>query len=1298
MNGPVPFERTATFFLVLSLLLPVFSYGEVFEDNFDTPHDFIADGTAGTIWDGFVGLGAGETVSKLNASIDNNGRLYISSAGARWEPNWNPRGPFLYMTTEYDFTVTVRVVDTANIEWNVIGLMARVADINAAGPGEDFECVDYFRKINGHLGRSVNNGGEIEWGKAALKPYLRLRKEGSSFYHEISDDGLNWTLLAGSPKVREDMRNLPLQVGIQQATYTSNSGFGVFDEFRLETFPPTPEAKPLFPADDELNIDIESGLSWLTGHGATSHDVFLGVDADLVANAVHLIGDLDGDGRINMADFVIMVTQWLGGACQGTPCADLVPNQQVDLQDLLALTNDWLQESSEQFRGRVELPATSIDVGLLDYDTTYFWRIDAIDEMNGSIVPNDVWSFRTKPFEDAHLRNEYFDMKFEHNAGGVVLFNQRNDPYGTDYVMNDSHYQTHNKHNPGWLLGDVLITYRLDGGVWQDAKTHLSDDNREIAVDDINNTTRLDITYLQDSAHTDGIRDFDLTETWQLDGNRMTLDITLSNTTGSVLEIGDFGFPLPFYTVNEGPTSEVMTGRVMKHSFMAGHGSYAYWMRVNGTEPYLLMTAAEQSRFEYFHIFNESGRWEGNYVAYMHSGVTGPAAAGTWRQNHTTKVLQPGEELSLNLVFSWQDSYDDIRQTLYNEGELDIDIVPGMSLPQDLHALVKIRTQGTIETLTAEYPAETTITYAGSPQADTYIYKIEFQKLGENIITINHDGGQETILEFFSTEPLETLIKKRSSHIVNYQQVRNPAKWYDGLFGLWDARTQELRTPDNNDGFTGWWGYVLTCDDPGLGHAPYVASKNVRYPDPCEIEAVEYYLENFVWGGLQRTDTETPNPYGIYGVPSWYEHRVLDPDPGHVWRVFDYPHIVMLYHHMYEIAKKYPELVSYLDKEGYLERAYQTAMRYYLLGSWGYNVGTYNELVFEDVIAALRTESRNTDADTLETEWRKKTISFIESSNYGSEYSMDTTAFESTHAFARWAMEHDVSGEVTQQQIDDFMIQQMRGNIAVRGWLEPAYYFYGSDYRAAGSSEYTLSYMAQMGGWAVLDYALNYAANYGDDPVALLRLSYASYLSSWALMNTGTPASNYGYWFPGEANDGAVGWAFEPKKNTTIWLLGRYLERGIWYYDGEIDLGLGGALRMARAIVVDDPIFGLFGYGCDVIDTGTNYEMLIKDGLREYLIMHNMNVSLKLDRDAYSYDIPITISKTKDAVQFQLDNETLTAHNTRIALTGLAAGDYQVKVNDDVQSTVTMTPEITNITFAVPADSTCGVTIERISN
>ena len=176
-----------------------------------------------------------------------------------------------------------------------------------------------------------------------------------------------------------------------------------------------------------------------------------------------------------------------------------------------------------------------------------------------------------------------------------------------------------------------------------------------------------------------------------------------------------------------------------------------------------------------------------------------------------------------------------------------------------------------------------------------------------------------------------------------------------------------------------------------------------------------------------------------------------------------------------------------------------------------------------------------------------------------------------------------------------FMDRQLASGLVVRGWLNPAYYTLGSD---AG-----MSYMAAMGGWGVLDYALNFAPR----PFDWLQLGYASYLSSWALMNTGRPDTNYGFWFPGPENDGAAGWQFMSTKAGSAWMGSSFPggvtePRGPWHYDGEIDLGFGGALRMAATIVTNDPTFGWFAYGgVDDRQRAPRSSVIPRDGLRRRL-------------------------------------------------------------------------------------------------
>lgn len=48
-----------------------------------------------------------------------------------------------------------------------------------------------------------------------------------------------------------------------------------------------------------------------------------------------------------------------------------------------------------------------------------------------------------------------------------------------------------------------------------------------------------------------------------------------------------------------------------------------------------------------------------------------------------------------------------------------------------------------------------------------------------------------------------------------------------------------------------------------------------------------------------------------------------------MWRTFDYTHIILLYFSMYQIAAQYPSLVRYMDRQGYLERAFGTALAFF---------------------------------------------------------------------------------------------------------------------------------------------------------------------------------------------------------------------------------------------------------------------------------------------------------------------------------------------------------------------------------
>lgn len=867
------------------------------------------------------------------------------------------------------------------------------------------------------------------------------------------------------------------------------------------------------------------------------------------------------------------------------------------------------------------------------------------------------------------LQNKDFNIRF--SAKGISGLRNAGDLYLTDYVQQ------------GKAFNGVVIRYQLKNQQWDSLKTSVTE--RKL----INTKNTQQVEYVTQSAQS-ALR---LTEDYTLTPGGLIWTIKLANLSADPLKIGDLEIPLNYNNQGGENEKEIFEQRVIKHHSIAGNNSFLFWQRPTGLGPYLLMVPLVGTSLEYFST-KTTGEDDEQFQTFIHSAYSGnKETRGTWRQAHTAAAIPALGSLSYGFKLKWADSYNDIRKILVAEGMIDIQVMPGMTVPSDLDATIALTTKQKNLQVIPEFPNETVVEKLAQKEPGTALYKIKFSHLGENKITLKYGNHLEALMEFFVTEPLETLYKKRASFIVNHQQHRDSTKWYNGLFSIYDMKNKVLRGPDNADGFDkSRLVYALASDDPVLGKAPFLAAKNVFYPDQKEIDAIEYYVKNFVWGGLQRTDKEQPNSYGLYGTPSWLVSRDsvkrsqnlkdVNRNKMHIWRSYDYPHIIMLYFELYKIAKLHPGMTHYLDQDGYLLRAKETAKAYfkypYEILPWydTYKWGCYNELVLVDLIAELEKKGFQKDANELRAEWEKKVKYFIYDDPYPfrSEYAVDATAYESTHAFAKYAALHPMLSDsnlwfdknlkkwyshptIKPDDAQKFMKREIAANMASRGWLETSFYEYGSDFRGK-SDGFTLSYMSQMGGGAILDDALNFS----DHPAAELRLGYGAYLSSFALINSGTAKSNYGYWYPGKENDGASGWAFEPQKHANTWIE-KPQGRGPWYYDGEIDLGFGGATRIAATIITEDPVFGMIAYGGNLQANGNLLSVVPRDGLRARFFYHakGKKIDLVLMQDGFAANKLITVDTQALSLSFILENRTGNSHHAELQVKGLQ-GNYLLQI------------------------------------
>ena len=831
----------------------------------------------------------------------------------------------------------------------------------------------------------------------------------------------------------------------------------------------------------------------------------------------------------------------------------------------------------------------------------------------------------------------------------------------------------------GKYLGDLSLTYEVRG--------------KSYAV------SLADITPLVLSNTPDKIQifwqlpsDVRLYQTFTIKGEEVDWEIDFFNRSHHPVKVTDMWFALPVGALDESIQAHQNLNR---HFSLNGNASFFYWTPLTGQGDILLMTMHKGTAIEY-------ATQDGKY--YLHSMNAVDRTNDSWRLPSTSKNVQPYEHYMTGFNFTLTGNHEEVKTKIYDKHGVVVKVAPGMVVTPEFEVYCALQSKLPVAELVAEYPEEIQITSLGQKEGDKYIYKFRFSRLGENLITVHYGDDLICFLDFFVTEPLETLIKKRARFIVDKQQHRDSSKWYNGLYSLWDMEKSELLSPDHLGDLREEF-MVGGSDDPSNSKPVYVSEKNVIYPNKEEIASLEYYEENFVWGKLQRTDEEYPYPYGIYGSENWYQNRSGKyggyedggSGKGRMWRTFDYTTHFAIYYNLYRIAEDNPEMVSYLDADGYLERAYRTAMAYFevpyniLMGKqwafhgwtdWAYKQGNFHERYLLDIINALQQKGRLKDAAKLRREWEKKVTYMVYEDPwpFGSEMFVDRTAFESSYYVAEYAKLNPIKPEeqfwydknrkkwysytsFDTSMIDRFMQNQLDGNLALRGLFEPGYANLGT----AWSGQYVnLDYMTQMGGVALLDYAYRFS----DRSDRYINYGYNSLLASWALMNTGTKKTDFGYWYRGEQNDGAVGWAFSPYQNSRTYMNYIKVGRAPWRFDGEIDHGLTGGIHGSGVYLLDDPDFGLIGYGGNVrMDKDGTVSIIPLDGVRRPVrIMTPVRFSVELMQDGFRKDYPITLRGTEE-LSFCIENRSDKPHNTTIRAEGMPEGKYTVMTDHKMITT-----------------------------
>jgi len=259
--------------------------GKVYYDDFSTAKDYLTDGVTGTIWDGLAlnnGTATVSTTAVLNALNTNDvaGSLTFSTSNSYWAGD-NDNGAFLYrnIAANSDFVLTVKIVggdwpslDATAVPYLMAGPLVRRADtisFLAVQAFDQFSVGMGLRSIPATLSSTTseenwtatNTGGDQLIVKSF--PWLKLTKTGTTFTASCSADSLSW--FDYQVNVRSDLRGHALQVGLYNATYSSNSGKAVFDNFTLVEYKTSTGINTVNSASESVKAYVINNKIFISG-------------------------------------------------------------------------------------------------------------------------------------------------------------------------------------------------------------------------------------------------------------------------------------------------------------------------------------------------------------------------------------------------------------------------------------------------------------------------------------------------------------------------------------------------------------------------------------------------------------------------------------------------------------------------------------------------------------------------------------------------------------------------------------------------------------------------------------------------------------------------------------------------------------------------------------------------------------------------------------------------------------------------------------------------------------------------
>ena len=701
-----------------------------------------------------------------------------------------------------------------------------------------------------------------------------------------------------------------------------------------------------------------------------------------------------------------------------------------------------------------------------------------------------------------------------------------------------------------------------------------------------------------------------VTRSWRLVSGRVALAFEITNRSKEPVEIGALGLPVVF--------NNIISGRNLEQAheicsffdpYIGLDAGYVQVTRLSGKGPALVVVPHGRTPFEGWNPMRDGTRRtqtsEGIFEWLVHTR----AYAGTewkdvqpWNAPSST-TLQPGQSRRYGFEFLLSPSIREIESTLAQAGRPVAVGLPGYVAPMDQDLKLFLDYDRRVKSIDVEPKGALSITAGPRTRGGWHQYTLRGRQWGRARLTATYDDGTRQAVSYYVIKPAADAVADLGRFLFTRQWYENP----DDPFGRspsiisYDRARNRIVEQDARVWIAG------LGDEGGSGSWLAAAMKVFGQPAKEEVEKLERFVHDTLWGGIQYSDG--PRKYGVRKSLFYYDPTDKPDfpyDPALNWttwtswnkaaseqvnRAYNYPHVVAAWWSMYRLARHTTGLVTRAPADWYLNQAYETMM--FLTDAAnkvGYvNMGLMGADVFVVALEDIKREGWTEKAANLEARMKARTDRWAgQRYPFGSEMAWDSTGQEEVYAWTQY-FGHDAQSLIALDSIVGYMpaVPHWGYNGAARRYWD---FIYAG---APGSS-----YERQLHHYGSGLNAIPALARYRESPddLHLLRIGYAGTMGALTNIDQEGFASVAFHSFPHELRWDAYSGDYGPN------FLGHALNTGTY--------------------VINHPEFGWQAFGGNVATPGGRVRVQVLDSFRRRIYIAPFGLFLTLDAGQFeSVDI-----------------------------------------------------------------------------